>query len=102
MIRHIVLTRFRPDVSEALIARLYAELSALIEIHPGASGFFAGRSTSPEHMERGFQHGFTVDFVDWAALQAYAEDPTHRVLGARLVEHAVDGRDGVLVLDIEI
>lgn len=102
MIRHIVLTRFKPDVSDAQIAQLYDRLSALIDRHPGARGFVGGRSTSPEQMERGFRHSFTIDFDDWTALQAYADDPDHRALGAALVESAIGGRDGLIVLDIEV
>ncbi|MCL1628278.1 Dabb family protein [Roseibaca sp. V10] len=100
MIRHIVLTRFKPDVSEAEITALYAELSAVIAKHPGARGFISGRSASPEQMEQGYHHGFTIDFDDWAALEAYAKDPAHRALGARLVGSAIAGRDGLIVLDI--
>ncbi|SUZ31689.1 hypothetical protein ROE7235_01439 [Roseibaca ekhonensis] len=102
MFRHIVLTRFKPDVSEAQIAQLYDRLSALIDRHPGARGFLGGRSTSREQMERGFLHGFTIDFDDWTALQAYADDPDHRALSAELVESAIGGRDGLIVLDIEV
>lgn len=102
MIRHIVLTRFKPDVSEAQIAQLYDRLSALIDRHPGARGFVGGRSTSPEQMERGFLHSFTIDFDDWTALQAYADDPDHRALGAELVTLAQGELDGLIVLDIEV
>jgi len=102
MIRHIVLTRFRPDVSDAEIAALYAGLSSVVAQHPGARGFHGGRSASPEQMERGYSHAFTIDFDDWAALDAYAQDPDHRYHGARLVALAQDGLAGLIVLDIEL
>jgi hypothetical protein len=102
MIRHIVLTRFKPDASAEAISGIYAGLADVVARHSGASGFCAGRSNSPEQMERGYQHGFTVDFNDWAALAAYADDPEHRALGAQLVAMAQDGLAGLIVLDIEL
>ena len=101
VIRHIVLTRFKPEVSEADIAALHAGLSAVIANHPGARGFHGGRSESPEQMERGYTHAFTIDFDDWAALARYADDPDHKSLGAKLIGMAHGGRDGLLVLDID-
>ncbi len=100
MIRHIVLTRFKPETTEEKIAEIYSGLAAVTKAMPGVTGFAGGRSESPEEIERGYMHGFTVDFADWAALQTYSDDPAHKALGAQLVDHAVGGIDGILVLDI--
>ena len=100
MIRHIVLTKFKPETSEEVIAGIYSGLSALCAQLPGAGGFTGGRSESPEQMERGYMHGFVVDFEDWKTLQSYADNPDHKALGAQLVENAVGGIDGILVLDL--
>ncbi|MDN2579315.1 Dabb family protein [Aquibium sp. ELW1220] len=102
MIRHIVLTRFKPDMTENEIADIYAGLSALTDSLQGARGFTGGRSASPERIERGYMHGFVIDFDGWAELKAYADHPKHRALGARIVENAIGGIDGVLVLDLEV
>ena len=102
MIRHIVLTKFQPDVPEERIARIYADLAALTERLPGAHGFRGGRSESPEQIERGYKHAFTIDFDDWDALAHYADHPEHRALGAQLVENSVGGLDGLAVLDLEL
>lgn len=98
MIRHIVLIRFRPDVTEAQAAALLAPLAALSH----RLGFAAtwGRSESPEQMERGYMHGFIADFADWAALAAYQGDAGHKAFGAGLVAHAGGGIDGILVFDL--
>jgi len=101
MIRHIVLTKFRSDIAEERINKIYSDLSDLTDRLAGAQGFCAGRSTSPEQIERGYMHGLVIDFDSWDALQAYAENPEHKALGAQLVENAVGGLDGILVLDIE-
>ena len=100
MIRHIVLIRFRPDVSEEVIAAIFAELAALRGIISGFRYFVSGRSESPEQIERGYMHGFVADFDDCSALQRYADDKRHKAAGAKLVAHAVDGIDGILVFDL--
>lgn len=102
MIRHIVLTRFQPETPEDKIAAIYQGLADLTEKLPGAQGFKGGRSHSPEQIERGYMHGFTVDFDSWDALQAYADNPEHQALGGQLVANAVGGIDGILVLDIDV
>lgn len=98
MIRHIVLIRFRADVSDARTAELLAPLAALSD----RLGFAAawGKSESPEQIERGYMHGFTADFADWAALAAYQADAGHKAFGAGLVAHAQGGIDGILVFDL--
>lgn len=102
MIRHIVLTKFDADVSEETIGAIYGGLADLTDVLDGAAGFTGGRSQSPEQIERGYMHGFVIDFDDWDALARCAEDPRHQGLGAQLVENATGGADGILVLDIEI
>ena len=100
MIRHIVLIRFRAGVSETAIAGLFAELGSIAGKVPGILDIRSGRSESPEKIERGYMHGFTVDFADWQALAAYQAHPDHRRLGAALVDHAEGGLDGILVFDL--
>jgi hypothetical protein len=100
MIRHIVLIRFRPDVTEDAIAAIFAGLHAIKAVVPGVLAIHAGRSESPEQIERGYLHGFTVDFADWEALAAYQTHPDHRRVGAALVAHAMGGLDGLLVFDL--
>ena len=102
MIRHIVLTKFKPETSEDTIAGIYAGLSSVTERLEGAHNFTGGRSKSPEQIERGYMHGFVVDFDDWDALQRYADDEEHKAYGGQLVENAVGGIDGILVLDLDV
>jgi hypothetical protein len=102
MIRHIVLTKFKPGTPEDKIASIYAGLAALAEKLDGAQNFTGGRSDSPEQFERGYMHGFVIDFASWDALQAYANNPEHQALGGQLVENAVGGIDGILVLDLDV
>ncbi len=102
MIRHIVLTRFKAAVSEDTIAEIYRGLAALVDQLDAASGFTGGRSTSPEQIERGYMHGFVIDFESRDALQNYADNPEHKRLGGLLVANAEGGVDGLLVVDLEV
>lgn len=100
MIRHIVLLRLRPEVTDAEIGPVFAEIHALRGVLPGLRAVASGRSESPEQMERGYLHGMVVEFDDWAALHNYLEDPRHRAAGAKLVAAAQGGPDGILVFDL--
>lgn len=102
MIRHIVLTKFKPDTPEDKIANIYAGLSTLAESLPGAQNFTGGRSQSPEQIERGYMHGFVIDFESWDALKNYADNKEHQALGGQLVANAIGGIDGILVLDLDV
>ncbi|MDO5641517.1 MAG: Dabb family protein [Paracoccus sp. (in: a-proteobacteria)] len=102
MIRHIVLIRFRADVSEAAITAIFADLHAIRDMLPGVLAISSGRSESPERIERGYHHGFMVDFADRAALAAYQAHPDHRRVGDALIAHAEGGLDGILVFDLPV
>lgn len=102
MIRHIVLIRFQPSVTEARIAELFADLHLIQDKVPGTLAITAGKSESPERIERGYMHGFVVDFADWSALQAYQDHPDHKRLGAGLVAAAENGIGGILVFDLPV
>ncbi len=100
MIRHIVLLKARPEVPEAELSALFADLRAIRDEVPGILAIHSGRSESPEKIERGYMHGFTVDFTDWDALAAYQSHPDHRRVGAALVAAAQGGLEGILVFDL--
>lgn len=102
MIRHIVLIRFRPEIAEATIAAIFADLHAIKARLPGVLAITSGRSESPERIERGYMHGFVADFAGWATLADYQDHPDHKRVGAALVAAAVGGIDGILVFDLAI
>ena len=101
MIRHIVLLKARPEVTDDHIRAIFAELHALMTL-PGILAIHSGRSESPEKIERGYLHGFTVDFADWRALATYLDHPDHKRVGAALVAAAQGGLDGILVFDLPV
>ncbi|WP_297108205.1 Dabb family protein [uncultured Devosia sp.] len=102
MIRHIVLLRFRPEVTAAEKASLYAELESLRELVPGFLDMSHGANASPEGLHQGYTEGFTMDFADAAARDAYLVHPAHKAAGGRLVAALDGGRDGLIVFDIVV
>jgi hypothetical protein len=43
-----------------------------------------GENIGPEHRRGGFTHGFTMDFVDRASLDAYGPHPQHKVAATKV------------------
>jgi hypothetical protein len=101
MIRHIVLVRFRADVPPAEIEDIAAGLRALVGHLDGFVACHGGPDLNFEGMDRGYRHGFVLDFVDQAARLRYHHADEHQPISARLVAAAEGGRDGILVVDLE-
>lgn len=99
MIRHTVLIHFKPDAD---FPNIFAALKALQGKIDGIVAITAGADSSPEGLQRGNTHGFTVDFVDAAARDAYLPHPEHQKVGAMIVAASVGGVDGVTVVDWEV
>ncbi|KAB2700936.1 Dabb family protein [Ochrobactrum sp. Kaboul] len=102
MIRHIVLIKFKPELDGAAIDHALASVVALKGKIDGINAVTTGANNSPERLEKGFRHGFVVDFADAAARDAYLPHPEHVKVGKGLVEAAEGGLDGILVFDYEI
>ncbi|HCL64672.1 MAG TPA: stress responsive protein [Rhizobium sp.] len=103
MIRHCVFIRFKPETSPATKAGIYAEIAALKSRLPGFLAAHIGDNVSPETgMDKGYAEGFIVDFDGPVARDAYLADPEHQKTGAKIVENAIGGLEGILVYDIEI
>ena len=102
MIRHIVLIKFRRDVSESEISAVFDQILAIRSVMSGILSITAGKSESPEKIERGFMHGFVADFADSDALARYQDHPDHKRAGAELVRLSEGGIDGILVFDLPV
>jgi hypothetical protein len=102
MIRHCVFARFRNDVPAAENTAIHADLEALRQVIDGMDAVKFSANVSPEPFARGFTHGFTIDFRDAAARDAYLVHEAHQRAGARLVAALEGGTDGLMVFDLEI
>lgn len=101
-IRHCVFVKFRADVPDTERSSVHNDLEALRGVIDGMGKVQFGANVSPEPFARGFSHGFTIDFRDAAARDAYLVHEAHQRAGARLVGALEGGLDGLFVLDLEI
>ena len=102
MIRHVVLFKLASNVDAVAAAKVFSALKDLANKIPGILAISTGQDNSPEGLQRGNTHGFTVDFSNAAARDAYLPHPAHQVLGAMIVGIAEGGVDGITVLDWEM
>ncbi|MFZ4383142.1 MAG: Dabb family protein [Sandarakinorhabdus sp.] len=96
MIRHVVLCRFRKDAD---VAAIFAAIESLKQKIPGILAVTCGTDCSPEGLQKGFTHGFTVDFVNAAARDAYLPHPDHQGVGKMVVDALDGGLEGLVVID---
>jgi hypothetical protein len=101
MIRHIVLTKFKPSITAAERQSIFDELAALRGHLKGITAMAFGANVSPEGLGQGFAHGFTIDFADAAARDAYLVDDAHGRAGGRMVSMLEGGVAGLVVFDID-
>jgi Stress responsive A/B Barrel Domain len=96
MIRHVVLVHFKAGADATNIFDALKSLQGKI---PGIISISAGQDNSPEGLQRGNTHGFTVDFVDAAARDAYLPHPEHQKVGGMIVAAAEGGIEEITVVD---
>jgi hypothetical protein len=102
MIRHVVLFKPREDLRKGELQKIFDGLAALRHAIPGMIDFHGSENCSPEGMNRGYSHGFTIDFMDVKARDTYLVDPEHKALGEQLSAAADGGKGGLLVFDINL
>ena len=102
MIRHIVLMKCKPEASKADIDEVFAALEALKDAIPGILAFEGGENNSVEGINRGYTHGFTMDFADEQVRETYLPHPEHQKVVAK-IRNIIDGSsESVLVMDFTI
>ena len=95
LLRHVVLFKFKADVTEAQINEVvdaFAHLPGRIDT---IVDFDWGTDVSVENKAAGFTHGFVVTFRDAAGRDAYFPHPAHQ----EFVSIVKDRLDGALVFD---
>ncbi len=96
MIRHILLLQPRSDSTPASIVACRDALRSLVGRIPGLLDCRWGENIAVPERREGFTHGFTMDFVDRASLDAYGPHPEHKPV-APLVRAAFER---TVVLDL--
>ncbi len=95
VLRHVVLFKFKPEVTEAQVAEVVAAFGGLSEKIDSIVDFEYGTDVSVENKAEGFTHCFLVTFRSTADRDAYLPHPAHgefvKLVGPRL--------EKVLVID---
>ena len=82
---------------------MFGEIDALKHRLDGVLAVHVGTNVSPElGMDKGYSNGFMVDFENSQSRDNYLADTEHQATGAKLVEAALNGVEGILVYDLEI
>lgn len=78
MIKHVVLAKFKPGVTEADVAELRKKLAALPAIIPEIKGYDFGQDVRPE---KTLDFALVSTFEDMTAVKRYLVQPDHVVVG---------------------
>jgi len=78
VLRHVVLFSFKPDADAAQVDAIVAGFAALPELIPGIQAYECGTNVSPEGLNDGFTHCFTLSFASNEARDTYLEHPEHQ------------------------
>ena len=97
MIRHTVLFKIRHDVTSREMDRIYTEIRNLKQKLPGIFAIFCGECDFHEATEiRPFSHGFSIDFQDQQALNAFFNDPVTYPVKEMIVNACAGGTRGII------
>ena len=102
MLRHIVLFKCNLELPPAEIANVFAALAALQNTVPGIVEFEFGPNNSPQGMNRGYTHAFTMGFTDKQARDAFFLNPEHGKVRALIRPILQEAPDSKLVVDFSI
>lgn len=95
LLRHVVLFGFKETSSPEDIQKVVDAFKALPSQISEIKGFEWGTNSSPEGLNQGLTHAFTLTFHSDADRDAYLPHPAHKEFGAILGPHL----DKVTVLD---
>lgn len=83
-LRHVVLFSFQNKAAAEDIAAVVAGFRALKDAIPGIAAFECGTNVSPEGLNDGYTHCFTLTFASAEDRDAYLNHPAHQRFVATL------------------
>lgn len=84
LLRHIVLFAFKDEASAEQIDTVVTDFAALSRAVPGIVSYEWGTNVSPEGLNDGFTHCFTLSFASNEARDIYLGHPAHTAFVATL------------------
>ncbi|WP_313705281.1 Dabb family protein [Massilia sp.] len=76
-LRHVVLFAFRDDASAGEVDAIVADFATLPQAIPGIVAYEWGTNVSPEGLNDGFTHCFTLTFASAQDRDGYLVHPAH-------------------------
>jgi hypothetical protein len=76
-LRHVVLFAFKDNASTGAIDTVVADFGQLPKEIPGITAYEWGTNVSPEGLDNGFTHCFTLSFATAQDRDAYLVHPAH-------------------------
>ena len=95
LLRHVVLYKFKDDLTPAQLQEVIDAFSALPKKIDTIAAFERGTNVSPEGKSEGLTHAFVVSFRDEQGRDAYLKHPAH----LEYVKLAGPRREKVVVFD---
>ena len=95
VLRHVVMFKFKDESSEDDIQRIIDAFANLQNEIPEIKDFEWGTNNSPENLNQGLTHCFTLTFDSEEGRAAYLPHPAHKAFGGILGPHL----DKVTVID---
>ncbi len=86
MIMHMVFMKLKPSVAQADIDALFGQFQAMVGSLDGLESFHGGPYSSPEGINRGYTHGFSMVFRDAASRDAYLPSDEHMAIAKGLID----------------
>ena len=100
MIKHIVLFKFKPMISEDEIASVFQELGKLQIAISQIRSYTWGKYSSNEGLNKGFNYCFVMEFASATDRDHYLAHPEHeRVKNAIVLPALQDELNSVLAFD---
>ncbi len=97
-IQHMVVLKFKPEITSNKIDELYSQLAELQTLIPGIAHFSGGPYASHEGLNQDFTHGFLMRFESTEARDNYLPHPEHE----RVKEAILACVDDAIVFDYEL
>ncbi|KAJ6816819.1 stress-response A/B barrel domain-containing protein HS1-like [Iris pallida] len=95
MVKHVLLAKFRDDVSPERVEELIKGYASLVPVIPTMKAFHWGKDVSIENLHQGFTHVFESTFESVEGIAEYISHPAH-------VEYAnvfLAALDKVIIID---
>ncbi|MBD2045621.1 Dabb family protein [Coleofasciculus sp. FACHB-64] len=85
-IQHMVLLKFKPEITQEKIADLLNQLGELQLLIPGITYYAGGAYSSHEGLNQGYNHGFLMTFESADARDFYLPHPEHERVKSAILE----------------